>query len=421
MKRVLALFLSLVLLTSILVGCSNDSGQAPTDSDKDVEITFMIPDWGAPTDEMLEDFEKESNIKVEVLPTSWDDIRDKISTAAAGQTVAADVFEVDWSWVGEFASAEWLMPIELEEGHLEDIPTAETFTVDNELYALPYANDFRIAYSNTEMLAEVDVEDVPETWDDVIEIGKKLKSEDIIEYPVSLPLGADENATTTFLWLAYTRNGKVFNDDDSLNKDSVHDALSIIDELNQAELINPSNRTSSGMDAYNQISTGDTSFIVGPSSFVSRTNDPDESQVIGEVLPSKLPGKDGFAESTVPFPEAVGISKHTEHPEESLEFVKWYTSAETQKQLFENLNTIPTRNSVLKELIDNGEFENSGSMIELAEMVESLFPNGVPKYYSKMTTEIFNIVNQLANEKITVEEATDNMVEKVNSIVEENK
>ncbi len=423
MRRLFSILIASVLIIGMLAGCSNepkkveDSGGEP--SNEKVEISFMIPDWGAPTEEMLKEFEEQSNIKVNVLPTSWDDIRDKISTAAVGKTVAADVFEVDWSWTGEFVSTDWLMPIELDENDINDMPTVKTFTVDDQIYALPYANDFRIAYYNTDMFSEAELE-TPETWEDIIESAKKIKQKEITSYPVSLPLNADESATTTFLWLAYTRNGVIFNDDDTLNKDSALDALTVLETLNKEGLINPSNRTSSGMDAYRQITAGDTSFIVGPSSFVGRVNDPEESQVVDKVLPSKLPGKDGFAKSTVPFPEAVGISKYTEHEKEAKEFVKWYTSPDTQKKMFENLNTIPTRNSILKELIDNEDIKNSGAMIELAQMVESPFPNGVPKYYTRMSTEIFNIVNQLATEKITATEAADQMVERVNSIVKEN-
>ncbi len=35
----------------------------------------------------------------------WDDIREKLATAATGNKNVADVVEVDWSWVGEFKAA----------------------------------------------------------------------------------------------------------------------------------------------------------------------------------------------------------------------------------------------------------------------------------------------------------------------------
>ena len=51
---------------------------------------------------MLAEFEKETGIKVNVETVSWDDMRNKIAIAASGNKAAADVFEVDWSWIGEF-------------------------------------------------------------------------------------------------------------------------------------------------------------------------------------------------------------------------------------------------------------------------------------------------------------------------------
>ena len=84
-----------------------------------VEISLMIPDWGVPTDDMLKDFQEKTNIKVNVIPTAWDDIRDKVATASVGKKAAADVIEVDWSWTGEFVSANWLAPIEIDEDTLK--------------------------------------------------------------------------------------------------------------------------------------------------------------------------------------------------------------------------------------------------------------------------------------------------------------
>ncbi|MCR8969380.1 sugar ABC transporter substrate-binding protein [Facklamia sp. 7083-14-GEN3] len=382
-----------------------------------IEISFMIPDWGAPSDEMLASFEEEYGIKVNVLPTSWDDIRDKLAIAAASNTVAADVFEVDWSWMGEFTSADWLAPIELEDA--DAFPAIEQFMRNDEVYAVPYANDFRIAYYNTNMYEEAGLEEPPVTWDQVIEQAKTIKEAGVTEYPVSLPLGADENLTTTFFWLAFTRNGMVFNEDNTLNEEASLDALNIIKTLADEELINPGNVNGSGMDAYRQINSGDTAFIVGPSSFVGRVNNEEESTVVGQVKPILLPGVDSNAERTVPFQEAVGISPNTENMEAAQTFVKWYTSEETQLELFDAVGALPTRLSILQQLIDEEMIQNTGAMVELAEMVESPFPNGVPEYYTEMSAEIYNTINKMVTSDLSAEDAVKELVEKVNSIVEE--
>ncbi len=415
MKKILSLGLAICLSIGVLAGCKKNDEKADS-SKSSQEITLMVPDWGDPGKEILDEFEKESGIKVKVTQVSWDKIKDKISTAAAGKTVAADVFEVDWSWVGEFKNAGWVDPIDVSEEDKKDMPSISTFSVDGKVYAIPYGNDFRVAFYNKEDYDKAGLKDAPKTWEDVIDDAKVIKLKGVKEYPVTMPLGAEEGTSTVLYWLAYTRNGKVFNDDNTINKAAVLDALKIIDKLNKEGLIDPANRNSSGMDGYMHISDDTASFMVGPSYFVSGVNDPQESKVVDKVESVKLPGKDDYAKATVPFAEALGISKYTKNREAAEKFVKWYTSKETQEKLFLQKNIAPTRTSVLQKLVKDGKYKNPGAMLELAEVIESPFPNGVPSYYSKMTTEIYNTINQMANEKLTPEQATDMIVEKVDAL-----
>ncbi|WP_025728236.1 ABC transporter substrate-binding protein [Atopobacter phocae] len=323
-KKNLLLIISL-FLAIVLVGCSTESKQEANSN----EISFMIPDWGAPTDDMLKEFKDETGITVNVIPTSWDDIRSKIATAAAGNQVAADVFEVDWSWLGEFRSADWLMPIEMSEEDIKDMPTLKSFSVDNEIYAIPYANDFRIAYFNEDMFKQVGKE-APKSWDDLYEAAMLLKEKGIAKYPVGLPLRADESTTTTLMWLAYTRNNIFFNDDNTINEEALKDGLETIDQFVKAGLIDPSNTEISGQQVYAKILNSEIAFMVGPSSYVTRVNDDSQSKVVGQVKPILLPGKTDTAQSTLPFAEAVGISKYTKNKEAAETFVKWYTSKKNQ-------------------------------------------------------------------------------------------
>ncbi len=395
---------------------NQEAGKDAQKAESTPEITFMIPDWGAPTDAMLKEFEEQHKIKVNLIPTSWDDIRNKISTAAAGNTIAADVYEVDWSWLGELASAQWLKEINLSSEDFKDIPTAQSFTYNDKLYAVPYANDFRVAYYNKDDYQKVGLQEAPKTWDEAISAAQKIKEAGLKSYPISLPGNADENLTTTILWLSYTRNGKSFNDDGSINKESFLDALSLLNKMYSEKLIDPANMSSSGMDAYRKITSDDTSFMVGPSSFTSRITAAD-SLVNGKVDPIRLPGKMELAEKTVPFAEAVGISAHTKYPEAAETFVKWYTSKETQIKLNEELQTIPTRTSVLSQLISEGKIQNAQAMLEMAQRVESPFPHGVPVYYAKMSAAIFNAGNEMLLGKISPEEACSKIDAAVNDLL----
>lgn len=433
-RRIVSLILCGALAGTMIAGCGSDTEKEGTtgsdttaktdtkeekDAEKETEgkeITFMIPDWGNPGEELLAEFEEESGIKVNVEEVSWDDIRDKVAIAASGGAAAADVIEVDWSWVGEMNSAGWLEPIEMTAEDKEDMPTLETFSIDGNVLAVPYANDYRIAYYNEEHFKKAGIEKAPETWDEVYEALTKIKEAGVVDYPFTMPMNADESATTSMMWMAFARNGVVFNDDNTLNQESVVDALEFEKKVVDEELVDPAAKTFSGMDCYRKITSGEASFMVGPTKFVGISNNPDECSVIGQIKPILLPGKEGTSEVTMPLPEAVGITAFSENKEAAKEFVKWYSAPETQKKLYAANSSIPTRNSVIEELINDGTIENAGAMLDEAKLIKSPFPNGIPAYYSEMSNTIFNQVNKMVLGEISAQEAFDTMNKKVTEL-----
>ena len=417
-RKLISALLCTAMLASLVAGCGakeEEKGKTTEGS----EITFMIPDWGVPSEDLLAEFEEETGIKVTVNEVSWDDIRDKVAIASSGGASAADVVEVDWSWVGEFYAADWLEPLDVSEEDKEDIPTLETFSVDGKVLAMPYANDYRLSYYNTEQFKEAGITEEPQTWDDVYNAVKQIKTAGIVEYPFSIPLNAEEGATTSLIWLAWTMNGVVFNEDGTLNEESVLSALKYEEKMVQEELVDPADKTTAGMDAYKRITGGTASFMTGPTSFVSRTVNEEECSVVGQITPILVPGKEGKSEKTMALPEGIGVTKFSKNKEAAKKFVEWYTSPEMQKKLNETNSAIPTRNSVLEELIEDGTIQNAGAMLEEAKLIASPFPNGIPSYYSEMSNAIYNAVNQMALGEITAEEAFAQMNDKVTELAGE--
>lgn len=412
MKKLIAVTLCIGLTAGLTFGCSAKSDKEKK-KDTKKEITVMIPNWGAPGDKLLAEFTKKTGIHVVVNEVSWDDIRDKVAIAASGGSSAADVVEVDWSWVGEFHAANWLEPIELSDKEKADMPTIDTFTVDNKVLAVPYANDYRLSYYNKDNFKAAGITKEPATWEDVYEDSKTLKKTGVMQYPFAIPLNAEESSTTALVWLAYTMNGVVFNADGTLNKDSVLAALEYEEKMLKEGLIDPADKSSSGMDAYRRILSGNASFMTGPTSFVARSNNKKECSVVGQIEPILVPGGTGKAEHTMALPEAIGVTKFSKNKEDAKTFVKWYTSPETQKELFEKNSTIPTHNSVLQELIESGKIENSGAMLEEAKRIASPFPKGVPSYYGEMSNAIYNAVNKMALGQLDAKQAFDEMNSKV--------
>lgn len=421
-KKLVSMLLCAAMAATLTAGCGSDSsgesGEKSSSSGESKEITFMAPDWANPGDELLAEFTEETGISVIFNEVSWDDIRDKVSIAASGGEAAADVIEVDWSWVGEMNSAGWLEPIEMTDEDKEDMPTLETFTIDGEILAVPYANDYRIAYYNKEHFEQAGITEVPETWDEVYDALKKIKEAGIVEYPYTMPMNADESATTSMMWMAFSRSGQVFNDDDTLNEDAVMDALTFENQLVQDGFVDPASISFNGMDCYRKITSGEASFMVGPTKFVGISNDPEQCSEIGNIVPILLPGTDGTSPQTMALPEAVGITSFSENKEAAQEFVKWYSSADVQKRMYAVNSSIPTRNSVLAEMVEDGTFENAGAMLDEADLIKSVFPNGVPSYYSEMSNTMYNNINQMVLGEQTPQEAFDAMNAKVNELIE---
>lgn len=421
-KRIISVLLCAAMVGTLAAGCgSKEAGSDDGKKDKKggKEITFMAPDWANPGDELLAEFTEETGISVVFNEVSWDDIRDKVSIAASGGEAAADVIEVDWSWVGEMNSAGWLEPIEMSEEDKADMPTLETFSIDGDILAVPYANDYRIAYYNKAHFEKAGITEVPETWDEVYDALKKIKEAGVVEYPYTMPMNADESATTSMMWMAFARSGQVFNEDDTLNQDAVTDALQYENQFVKDGLIDPASISFNGMDCYRKITSGEASFMVGPTKFVGISNDPEQCTEIGNIVPILLPGAEGTSEQTMALPEAVGITSFSENKEAAKEFVKWFSSADIQKRMYKVNSSIPTRNKVLAEMVEDGTFENAGAMLDEAALIKSVFPNGVPSYYSEMSNTIYNNVNKMVLGEITPEEAFDAMNTKVNELIEE--
>ena len=218
-KRLLSALLVSVMSLSLLAGCGGQETEEAGEGGEGEgggKITFMAPDWAIPTEDQLAAFTEETGIEVECSEVGWDDIREKIATAASANECAADVVEVDWSWVGEFYAADWLEPLEVSEEDKADMPTIETFTVDDQVLAMPYANDYRLSYYNTEQFAAAGITEEPQTWDEFYDAAVALTKDGV--YGAAVSLSPNDLLGTRYLnYYVRSAGGSLLNDDLTAN------------------------------------------------------------------------------------------------------------------------------------------------------------------------------------------------------------
>ena len=99
----------LVAVSLVAAAC----GRSSTASGRE-RITVVLPSYANPPKSLITAFERETGIGVSLDIASWDSIHDRIVTAEAAGRAIGDVTEVDWSWVGQFGSAGWYVPLDGE-------------------------------------------------------------------------------------------------------------------------------------------------------------------------------------------------------------------------------------------------------------------------------------------------------------------
>src|SRR5579859_5010861 len=102
-KRAGAAALSVGLVT---IGAACGSGSSSPSAGTPNSITVAVA-YPAPPKALLDQFTKQTGIKVNWVNIGWDDLQTKIAAAMSANTYFADAADVDWSKVGEYEKTGW--------------------------------------------------------------------------------------------------------------------------------------------------------------------------------------------------------------------------------------------------------------------------------------------------------------------------
>ncbi|MBM7327706.1 sugar ABC transporter substrate-binding protein, partial [Agrobacterium sp. S2] len=378
-------------------------------------ITVLMPSpQGA---NIAEEFEAETGIKVDLQTLSWDDIRPKLVTALVAGTSPADVTEFDWSWTGQFAAADWYLPLNdvIDADTVADIGVAKIFTVDGKLLGVPYSNDFRVMLVNKKHFADAGITEMPKTLDALVAAARQIKEKGVSTYPIGLPLSATEGASTTWYLLTKAFGGELFDKDFNplfTTPDSAgYKALAFELMLLKDGLVDPaSTGLKDSQINESMFSQGITSIMIsGEPGRLGQMNDPKQSKVAGNVEAILVATESGETRS-FGLPEALAIPKVSPNQEAAIAFVKWFTSREFQKKNLAN-GFLPTRTSALAELNSEGKLNSGDALVAQSKTVEALFPQGTPPWYPQFSSAVNTAINSAAKGQMTVEEAVQSIAE----------
>jgi multiple sugar transport system substrate-binding protein len=259
-----------------------------------------------------------------------DQFHDKLVTSfIAGTTY--DVIYVRDSYLAEWASAGWLMPVDGFEG-LEDIKKGlsqgaiNSMTYDGKLYGLPYYAGRRVMAYNKEHLNKAGISEPPKTWEELIAQAKTIKARKITEYPIILDLNKSEHIMETMEMLVHSFGGKFFNDANEpvFNKEdsTLKTVLEFIKKY-YGDLIDPAALVSTDHDVVRTLSAGTRTFAFCSDYNLKTMNDPASSAVPGQLAMALVPGNEKVRSGTIGTIRLYGIAANTKNKEGAWELLKF--------------------------------------------------------------------------------------------------
>jgi multiple sugar transport system substrate-binding protein len=309
-----------VLLIAVLAGCAQQAtpsaptSQAPAEqptqapaqpSGKTIEMNFTAWSYGVETvADNIKNFEAiYPNVKVNFQDFSWLDYHDTM----VGRFTAGSSPELLYGsdhWLQEWASAGWLEPLDK---HCPNIATynndlapysLEGMTYDGQTYGLSYYADTMDFVYNDALLQKAGITSAPQSLDDVYNMAKTIKDQEINQYPIIMAWSQKEGAfpeAWTSLIFAQQQGGNALFDADLnpvFNKDgsAAFQVMEWLRKVYNDGLLDPASLSTAEIDQVKSMQSGAHTFTIFPQYNMAEVNKPGSGDYAGQFKIALMPG-----------------------------------------------------------------------------------------------------------------------------------
>lgn len=365
------------------------------------EITFVKS--------LLAEFENKHpdiKVKLNVLPSPTDQQHHYYLTTLGSKTPDIDVMRIDTIWIAEFASAQWLEPLEAycDEDFLTSfIPiTKKTNVFSGRLYAVPWNANVGLLYYRKDLLEKYHL-NPPNTWEDLIALCTEITaSEPVFGY---LWQGKQyEGLVCNFIEFIGSNGGGILDNDGRIIIDSAQNnmALNLMHDLIWKYQISPPNTHSELMEESSRHL-----FQQGKGLFLRNWTYvwdlcQEDPSLKGKTGVSPLPKFSGGNPSPVYGGWHLAVNVHSKNKKQAWQLIDFLTSSTAQKELAMNLSWAPTRSILYQdaELIQKLPFL---PIVETALNNVQIRPN-IP-YYQWISDIIQKHINKVLSNQISGQRA----------------
>jgi multiple sugar transport system substrate-binding protein len=349
----------LLLIVGMLSGAEITAAADPARPTTIVFLTWK-PSQPEGWKRLLREFHDQNpriHVKTQVAPHSSTQYHAIITQRLKNRDASVDVFFMDVVWPPEFGNAGWVLdltpwfPVERQEKFLRGPLTANKWR--GKLYGIPCYLGAGLFYYRKDLLQKYGFVP-PRTWGEMLEVGKAiLKGEgDPGLYIYSGQFKQYEGLVCDMLEFLWSNGGAVMNPGTGqvvLGERPALQAVAfvrdrIIGKAAPTGAVNYEEPESLGL------------FIQGKAVFHRNwpyawavANNPEKSKIAGRVGVTDLPAFRGHHSASTLGGWQFGINRYSRHPEEAWKFIRFMSSARSQKILALQSGLAPTRRSVYED------------------------------------------------------------------------
>ncbi|MGF0116947.1 ABC transporter substrate-binding protein [Promicromonospora sp. Marseille-Q5078] len=306
------------------------------------------------------------DVQVEIVPTGWDGVYDKLITQFNGGA-APDIIHYESASIVPFARDGYLADLSeyMSDERRADIPEGvlDSVTVDDQVIAYPTELQSYMVFANKKLLDDAGVE-IPTgdtmTWDQLREIAQATTKGKT--YGLGWGLSSP---TAAFMTLAPGFGGQYFSGTGQDAQITVGEGEMALPELvdqmaYQDKSILPVTLTQSGSEAIASFYAGQTAMTV-QGSYQAANIAKDAPKDLDWVVLPPLAGPEGAGQAANP--QTLSVNIDSEHVEESAEFIEFFTEADNLAALNEADALIPATTSAQQQMADKLGDENGWDTI----------------------------------------------------------
>jgi multiple sugar transport system substrate-binding protein len=393
-----ALGAGLVVLAAACGSSSPSAGGSGSSSGSSDSITVAVA-YPAPPAAELDQFTKQTGIKVNWVNIGWDNLQTKIAAAAAANTYFADAADVDWSKVGEYQKTGWFYPLNsyISPASISsDMPQLKTFESNGQLIGVPFDSSFLVTTVNQKDFAKAGITTMPTTLSAWTADLKKVGKANGMASPLDIQFATAEGLSTCWYQMTAAFGGSVLTAQDSPAFTSPsspgYQALSWMVNAYKSGLVPAGNINTTDYQGFTtEMAKNRTAAAMCDysGSVASIYNVPASSSVVNDVEYIPTPGATG-AGSNIANPDGIGIPKTAKNVAGAVKFIKWFTETQNQalwaglKGSSDVVSTfpMPARLTSFDLMIKANDVEQAAPLDAILKAhAQPPFPNGAPPWY----------------------------------------